>query len=127
MVALHLLKHMDGLSDEAVCARYLDSPYVQAFCGEAHFKHTLPLDRSSMTRWPKRIGPERMEPCSPKRWRLPSGWDRGGETRRAGHHRHHSPAEDGNASDPAANCCTRVSERLAHMARWHGLQSHQIA
>src|SRR3954470_19927054 len=24
MVGLHLLKHMDGLSDEAVCARYLD-------------------------------------------------------------------------------------------------------
>ncbi len=28
MVTLHLLKHMDGLSDEAICARYLDSPYV---------------------------------------------------------------------------------------------------
>ena len=26
MVGLHLLKHMDGLSDEAVCARFLDSP-----------------------------------------------------------------------------------------------------
>ena len=26
MAGLHLLKHMDGLSDEAVCARYLDSP-----------------------------------------------------------------------------------------------------
>ena len=56
MVALHLLKHMDGLSDEAICARYLDSPYVQAFCGETHFQHTLPLDRSSMTRLRKRIG-----------------------------------------------------------------------
>jgi IS5 family transposase len=61
MVGLHLLKHMDGLSDEAVCARYLDSPYVQLFCGESHFQHRLPLDRSSMTRWRKRIGAERME------------------------------------------------------------------
>jgi IS5 family transposase len=61
MVGLHLLKHMDGLSDEAVCARYLDSPYVQLFCGESYFQHRLPLDRSSMTRWRKRIGPERME------------------------------------------------------------------
>ncbi len=61
MVALHLLKHMDGLSDEAICARYLDSPYVQAFCGETYFQHTLPLDRSSMTRWRQRIGAERME------------------------------------------------------------------
>ena len=25
MVGLHLLKHMDGLSDEATCARYLGS------------------------------------------------------------------------------------------------------
>src|ERR671913_103077 len=40
---LHLLKHMDGLSDEAVCARYLDSPYVQLFCGETFFQHALPL------------------------------------------------------------------------------------
>ena len=61
MVGLHLLKHMDGLSDEAVCARALDSPYVQLFCGETHFQHALPLDRSSMTRWRQRIGAERME------------------------------------------------------------------
>src|SRR5215217_2676344 len=61
MVGLHLIKHMDGLSDEAVCARYLDSPYVQLFCGETHFQHVLPLDRSSMTRWRQRIGPERLE------------------------------------------------------------------
>ena len=61
MVGLHLLKHMDGLSDEAVCARYLDSPYVQLFCGETYFQHALPLDRSSMTRWRKRIGAERLE------------------------------------------------------------------
>ena len=61
MVGLHLLKHMDGLSDEAVCARYLDSPYAQLFCGEAHFQHAPPLDRSSMTRWRQRIGPERLE------------------------------------------------------------------
>jgi IS5 family transposase len=61
MVGLHLLKHMDGLSDEAVCARYLDSPYAQLFCGETHFRHALPLDRSSMTRWRRRIGAERLE------------------------------------------------------------------
>jgi IS5 family transposase len=61
MVGLHLIKHMDGLSDDAVCARFLDSPYVQLFCGESHFQHTLPLDRSSMTRWRQRIGAERLE------------------------------------------------------------------
>jgi transposase, IS5 family len=61
MVGLHLVKHMDGLSDEAICARYLDSPYVQYFCGETYFRHRLPLDRSSLTRWRQRIGPERIE------------------------------------------------------------------
>src|SRR3954449_1497015 len=61
MVGLHLLKHMDGLSDEAVCARYLDSPYAQLFCGETFFQHALPLDRSSLTRWRQRIGAERLE------------------------------------------------------------------
>ena len=61
MVGLHLIKHMDGLSDDAVCARFLDSPYVQHFCGESHIQHALPLDRSSMTRWRKRIGAERLE------------------------------------------------------------------
>ena len=52
---------MDGLSDDAVCARHLDSPDVQLFCGETRFRHALPLDRSSMTRWRKRIGAERLE------------------------------------------------------------------
>ena len=61
MVGLHLLKHMDGLSDEAVCARYLDSPYAQLFRGETHFRHGLPLDRSSLARWRQRIGAERLE------------------------------------------------------------------
>jgi IS5 family transposase len=61
MVGPHLLKHMDGLSDEAVCARYLDSPHAQLFCGEACFRHGLPLDRSSLTRWRQRIGAERLE------------------------------------------------------------------
>jgi transposase, IS5 family len=61
MVGLHLVKHMDGLSDETVCARYLDSPCLPLFCGEVHFQHALPLDRSSMTRWRQRIGAERLE------------------------------------------------------------------
>jgi IS5 family transposase len=59
MAGLHLLKHMDGLSDEAVCARWVENPYWQYFCGEQHFRHRLPFDRSSMTRWRGRIGPDK--------------------------------------------------------------------
>ncbi|PRX31875.1 transposase, IS5 family [Meinhardsimonia xiamenensis] len=61
MVGLHLLKHMKGLSDEELCAVWLENPYFQAFCGETHFQHRLPFDRSSMTRWRKRIGAEEIE------------------------------------------------------------------
>jgi len=61
MAGLHLLKHMDGLSDEAVCARWVENPYWQFFCGEQHFRHKLPFDRSSMTRWRARIGAEKLE------------------------------------------------------------------
>jgi transposase, IS5 family len=55
MVGLHLLKHIKALSDEAVCAVWVENPYFQAFCGETHFQHVLPADRSSMTRWRKRM------------------------------------------------------------------------
>jgi IS5 family transposase len=61
MLGLHLLKHIKGLSDEAVCAAWVENPYFQAFCGETHFQHKLPADRSSMTNWRKRMDPERLE------------------------------------------------------------------
>jgi len=56
MVALHLLKHIDNLSDEGVCERWIENPYFQFFSGETFFQHALPVDRSSMTRWRQRIG-----------------------------------------------------------------------
>ena len=36
-------------------------PTPQAFCGETHFQHRLAFDRSSMTRWRRRIGPGDLE------------------------------------------------------------------
>ena len=61
MAGLHILKHMKGLSDEAVCAAWVENPYFQAFCGETYFRHRLPIDRCSMTRWRQRIGAEDLE------------------------------------------------------------------
>lgn len=61
VAGVHLLKHMEGLSDEAVCARWVEHPYHQFFCGEQYFRHKLPLDRSSMTRWRDRIGADKLE------------------------------------------------------------------
>jgi IS5 family transposase len=61
MAGLAILKHMHDLSDEALCARWVENPYFQYFCGEVFFQHRLVLDRSSLTRWRQRMGEERLQ------------------------------------------------------------------
>ena len=48
-------------SDESAVARFLENPYWQYFCGFEYFQHELPLDSSSLVRWRKRLGAERLE------------------------------------------------------------------
>ena len=60
MAGLAILKHLHDLSDEGLCERWIENPYMQLFCGEEFFCHTLPLDRSSLTRWRQRMGEERL-------------------------------------------------------------------
>src|SRR4029077_592002 len=61
VVGLHLLKHIEGLSDEAVCERWERDPYMQYFCGEEYFQHAFPLERSGMTHFRKRVGESALE------------------------------------------------------------------
>ncbi len=61
VVDSHLLKHVEGLSDEAVCERWERDPYMQYFCGEEYFQHSFPLERSGMTHFRKRVGDEALE------------------------------------------------------------------
>jgi IS5 family transposase len=56
VAGLLILKHMHDLSDEVLCARWLENPYYQFFCGELSFCHKLPFDRSSLTHWRQRLG-----------------------------------------------------------------------
>lgn len=56
MVALHYLKYLHDLSDEAVVAGWVENPYWQHLSGMQFFEHEPPIDASSMTRWRKRIG-----------------------------------------------------------------------
>jgi len=100
MFGLHLVEHRDGLFAAAVCARFLDSPHVQLVCGESHFRHPLPPDRSSMSRWRKRIGAERLAlrlAATLTTARPAQG--RRAEALRAGEHRHDRPAEGGDPPD----------------------------
>jgi hypothetical protein len=83
-------------STRTIC---LENPYFQLFCREEFFIHTLPFDRSSLTRWRQRMGEEKLvtliqeslnaaprtgaakpwtsrrlsstPPCSGRRWRFP--------------------------------------------------------
>jgi IS5 family transposase len=56
MTGLAVLKHMHNLSNEVLCDRWLENLYYQLLCGEAFFRHRLPFDRSSITRWRQRMG-----------------------------------------------------------------------
>lgn len=60
VAGLFILKHMENLSDEVLCARWVENPYYQYFCGELSFCHRLPFDRSSITRWRQRLGEEHL-------------------------------------------------------------------
>jgi len=60
VAGLLILKHMHDLSDEVLCARWIENPYYQYFCGEESFQHALAFDRSSLTRWRQRLGEEQL-------------------------------------------------------------------
>ena len=60
VAGLLMLEHMHNLSDEALCDRWVENPYFQYFCGEVVFRHELPFDRSSLTRWRQRLGEEQI-------------------------------------------------------------------
>lgn len=61
LVGLQILKYMKNLSDETVCAMWVENPYFQYFCGEKLFQYELPIDRSSISKWRKRVDVEKLE------------------------------------------------------------------
>ena len=61
MIGLMMLQHMEGLSDEAVVAKWVENPYWQYFCGFDFLQWKFPVDASSLVRWRKRLGEEGLE------------------------------------------------------------------
>jgi IS5 family transposase len=61
MVGLHYLKHAYNESDESVLARWVENPYWQYFCGYEHMQHEFPIHPTSMVKWRRRAGSDRME------------------------------------------------------------------
>jgi IS5 family transposase len=66
MAGLLILKHMHSFSDRALCERWLESPYFQYFCGEEVFRHELNFSLSSLSRWRRRLGAERLKALIPR-------------------------------------------------------------
>lgn len=61
MVGSLLLKRIYNLSDERVCETWEMNPYMQYFCGMAHFAHQFPTDPSDFVHFRNRIGKSGVE------------------------------------------------------------------
>lgn len=61
MIGLLYLKHAFNESDESVVERWVENPYWQFFCGFAEMQHECPINPSSLSRWRKRVGADRLE------------------------------------------------------------------
>jgi IS5 family transposase len=61
MVGLEYLKYTYNLSDEELVMRWLENPYWQYFCGEVFFRTEYPLHYTSLGKWRRRIGEEKLK------------------------------------------------------------------
>lgn len=61
MVGCLLLKRIYNLGDETLAEAWEMNPYMQFFCGEAHFRHRFPCDPSNLVHFRNRIGEEGVE------------------------------------------------------------------
>lgn len=61
MVGSLMLKRIYNLGDETLCEAWKMNPYMQYFCGAAHFEHQFPCDPSDFVHFRKRIGEKGVE------------------------------------------------------------------
>ena len=60
LVGLHYLKHAFNESDESLLDRWVENPYWQYFCGFDTLQHDVPLHSTSLTKWRKRVGADKL-------------------------------------------------------------------
>ena len=61
MIGRLILKRIYNLGDETLAVAWIMNPYMQYFCGEAHFQHDFPFDPSDFVHFRKRIGEKGIE------------------------------------------------------------------
>jgi len=60
LVGLLYLKYTFNVSDEDLEPRWVENPYWQYFCGYEFMQHEFPIDYTTLIKWRKRIGVERL-------------------------------------------------------------------
>ena len=61
MVGSLMLKRIYDLGDETLAEAWIRDPYMQYFCGIAHFEHKFPCDPSDFVHFRKRLGEKGIE------------------------------------------------------------------
>lgn len=61
MIGCLMLKQLYNLGDETIALSWVSNPYMQYFCGEAHFQHKFPFDPSDFVHFRHRIGEKGIE------------------------------------------------------------------
>lgn len=61
MVGSLMLKRIYNYGDETLCEAWKMNPYMQYFCGIAHFEHRFPCDPSDFVHFRNRIGKQGIE------------------------------------------------------------------
>jgi len=125
MAGLAILKHTFNLSDEELCARWIENPYFQYLCGEEFFCHKLPFDRSSMTRWRQRMGEEKITALLQESLSVAvkTGAMKPSDTRRVAVDTTVQPKSVMFPTD--AKLINRAREKLVKLARKYGLDLRQ--
>ena len=125
MAGLAILKYTFDLSDDELCARWVENPYYQFFCGEEFFQHKLVLDRSSLTRWRQRMGEEKMNALLQESLSIAVKTD-AVKPSELSEVIIDTTVEPKNVMFPTdARLLNRARETLIRLAKWHGLELRQ--
>jgi len=125
IVGLHILKHTFNLSDEKVCAQWVENPYFQYFTGEEYFCHELPHERSVMSRWRERVSEQELARLLQESLRIAhkTGAVRTEDLKRVTIDTTVQPKAITFPTD--AKLIYRATVRLAALARRHGMKLRQ--
>ncbi len=61
IVGLHYLKYLENKSDEEIVKGFVQNPYWQYFCGCEYFEHKIPIHPTTLVKWRKKIGIDKLE------------------------------------------------------------------